>query len=831
MGQLTALLKLICARISEIKTTANFARYKLVVILPLILVLSGCATLQDPESSQEYRSDVIVELQSGHNSGQSFISRRNNLQSIQIWLKPTTDSNHAVGRLITELYRKPGEATPLYIASFDLAALSKVDSLTIPFKESGLDLSSGSYYLQLKTEGGAVSLYGRNEDAYTQGQAYLDGIPFDADMSFRTSYNYDFTAAGEDLVSWLKQLWLVLPLAIVLWLPGRLLLRLTKFDLRQDWGERTAISIGLSASIIPVLMLWTTHAGLQWNRNILLIAAAILTIVYFYSLLRTGWKINNLGKITISWTSVALAGVILISLAVRLVMIRDLAGPAWVDSVHHALLGRMVMEQGGFPHTYAPYLQVSTTNYHVGFHSLLATFTWLSGLSLAQSELIFGQLLNALAVLAVYLLTKTLTSRPTAGIFAALICGLMTPMPAYFTSWGRYTELAGLIILPVAFYFIKNLTDQTSNLSINRWMKKDLLVLIGLACLAVAGLLLVHYRVLAFLICLVAAYVLISWIEAAFHHRLKQTVIGSILSLVTVSGISLLISVPWWPSTLRSFVVPIARDTGTGIAFSDFSWSYLNTALGKYALGLAGLGFLWSLVQRKTFGLVLVIWSAGMFLLANLGYFHLPGASFINNTSVAIMLFMPIAVLGGYILGWVMDGWSTWVPNLWKPAYWGAISLAAIALAFISARALLPILNSGTLLIRQADLPAIQWITDHTPPDAKFIINPFLWGYGIYAGNDGGYWIMPLTGRITLPPPALYGYDFTGTAKQISDNARRMQELARDPTGLSTFMKEQGIEYIFIGVRGGVLSPKALEESPSFAEIYEKDGVHIFKLQ
>jgi len=144
-------------------------------------------------------------------------------------------------------------------------------------------------------------------------------------------------------------------------------------------------------------------------------------------------------------------------------------------------------------------------------------------------------------------------------------------MPAYYTSWGRYTELTGLLILPVAFYFIKSLVDQSANIFIIRRIQKENLILIGLACVSVAGLLLVHYRVLAFLICLVSAYVLICWIDAAFQHHLKQKLVGNILILIIVSGIALLITVPWWPSTLHSFVVPIAKDTGTGIAFSDFS--------------------------------------------------------------------------------------------------------------------------------------------------------------------------------------------------------------------------------------------------------------------
>ena len=62
--------------------------------------------------------------------------------------------------------------------------------------------------------------------------------------------------------------------------------------------------------------------------------------------------------------------------------------------------------------------------------------------------LILGQVLNALMIFPVYLLTNKLVKDKTAGIVAAFIIGLITVMPAYYTSWGRYTQLAGLLVLP-----------------------------------------------------------------------------------------------------------------------------------------------------------------------------------------------------------------------------------------------------------------------------------------------------------------------------------------------------------------------------------------------
>ena len=136
-------------------------------------------------------------------------------------------------------------------------------------------------------------------------------------------------------------------------------------------------------------------------------------------------------------------------------MVRDLSASPWVDSVHHGVITRLILETGGFPSSYAPFIDIDSAQYHAGFHSVLASFQWLTGLELQQGMLLFGQVINALAALAVYLLAVRLSGSQLCGIFAALISAIFTPMPAYFTSWGRYTHLTGLVILPAAFALLQ----------------------------------------------------------------------------------------------------------------------------------------------------------------------------------------------------------------------------------------------------------------------------------------------------------------------------------------------------------------------------------------
>ena len=145
---------------------------------------------------------------------------------------------------------------------------------------------------------------------------------------------------------------------------------------------------------------------------------------------------------------------------------------------------------------------------------------------------------------------------------------------------------------------------------------------------------------------------------------------------------------------------------------------------------------------------------------------------------------------------------------------------------------MIPILNPITFIIRQADIPAIQWIKKNIPESETILINPFKWGYGIYAGNDGGYWISPLAGKKTVPPPVLYGLDNNrDNVLDIVNLCDWIIENKDNPKSLSKYLLTKNIRYIYIGKRGGVLSPHKLAEDQSIELIYYQDGVWIFKIK
>jgi len=795
-------------------------------LLGFVLVSSGCVTMKDPEASQNFSADVIGIVQPGQVIGQTFVSRRPDLNSIELWLRPEPDS-HQEGSLTFELFHSPQDSHPLVSRTLSYQDISTYTPYSIQFSPQH-DPPNQKYYLRLETENLSVQVLGRDQDVYPHGTVFVNGNPIQADMSFQTSYDYTGSAALSDLWQMLAKLWLVIPLAIGFWIPGRLLLNLTGLERRFDWGERSAISVGLSLALIPILMTWTSLLGLHWNRIVVWLAGGALAAIYF-------WRIredllhffenlrSRISSRSLNPTSIALAAVFLFSLGVRFAMIRDVAAPPWVDSVHHAMITRLIVEQGAFPKNYAPFLNIETANYHAGFHSDVAVFHWLSGLEIIDAMLLFGQVINALTILAVYLFTTTFTKNPTAGVIAGLIAGLFTPMPAYLTSWGRYTQLTSLLILPTAFILIKLMLNEKG---------KERSYLLGLSAIAAGGLFLTHYRVVAFLACLLIAFMIDRIFRSIWLQSFWLRIPGELGALGITTLASLGLTFPWWPATLSTLLIPkLAWGEAPAPAFSDFSWGYLTSAYGRDVMILAGIGLFWALFQRRRFPFILAAWVGLMFLLANVGALGLPGGGFVNNTSVEINLFMPISVLGGYVIGWAIQSIHNILPNRWHWAFYGSSALVISIFALIGAKSILPILNPTTMLFRQADRPAMTWIDQNIPQDETILINPFAWGYGLYAGNDGGFWIVPMAGRRTMPPPVLYGLsNYPEHVQEISDTCRKVLDLAKKPTELHDYLLAQDIHYIYIGARGGALSPKALNTSDLYKTLYNFEDTWVFQL-
>ncbi len=803
------------------------------LLLVALLTISGCTTLGDPEASQEFKSHEIGVISPDQSIGQTIISRRPGFNRIQVWLQTSNNNQPLTGTITIGLYENQSEQQPLREVKILASSVSHRSPTSVYFQPLG-NSEGQEYFIELITDGTPISILGRNEDQYPFGQAWINAQPQPSDIAFRLGYYYQITSLQNDLERFIQDIPYYLLILITIWLPGRTLLLLTGLDRRFDWGGRVALSLGIGLSFIPILILWTSQLNFQWSPFSTKILYGLLGVlflgIWLYKFPRP--ILFQPIRYEPGWSIVLILSVVFIfALGLRMIMVRDLATPAWVDSVHHAFISRLIVENGSLPESYSPVLDIETSNYHAGFHSSFAFFLWLSGMDLPEGLLLFGQVLNALMVFGSYLFTFNFTKSPVAGLVAGLVTAVFSPMPAYYTSWGRYTQLAGLLILPSAIallIFIFDHTQKTSQFTL-KTAKRNYLSTILLAGLVCAGLFLTHYRVMAFLGLFVIAYLVVSLLIQVYRKNIQQWLVW-MPALIILGLVTILLSLPWWPETIKTLFTPSLAwsNTSNQKLFSDFSWSLLTSASGLYALIIAGLGWIWAVWSRQKFSIILLIWISLMFFTANLSAFQLPGSGFINTTSVVISLFLPVSCCCGYLVGWVYSGWETLTPKQFKfvlPSIF--IGLFSI-LSYLASPSILTIINPSTILSRQADLPAIDWLNTHIPENEMVLINPFSWGYGIYAGGDGGYWISALSDHPTDPPPVLYGLD-SKTSGTTSDTSRILIQNSGDPDQVSRQMIERDIKYLYIGAKGGLFSPQSLMNFPSFRLIYSQNGVWIFE--
>ena len=109
------------------------------------------------------------------------------------------------------------------------------------------------------------------------------------------------------------------------------------------------------------------------------------------------------------------------------------------------------------------------------------------------------------------------------------------------------------------------------------------------------------------------------------------------------------------------------------------------------------------------------------------------------------------------------------------------------------------------------------------------LINAAQWGYGLYMGNDGGYWISSLSDHPTMPPPVIYGMGERDTTLAINQAAEAIRASGEDPAALWVLMQTEQIRFVFTGGRGGVISPQTLSQSHLFRVLYAKSGTWVFE--
>jgi hypothetical protein len=803
----------------------------LLVALALSLLVAGSLvavelpdrTLVDLDQPS-YVDGLTVKLGPDQPVGQTFVARHGGLSGIEFFLTPPDDAGST---LELHIWSDPHSGQDLATAALDLPPGAPPGFYRFSFPP--LNDSHGQYYYAFLTAtnpGTAAVLAGL--DAYLDGAAYQYHQPLEAQATFHLVYTLRCIVL-ELFGSALGAIGLLAASALLFVVPGWALLSWLFPARRWAWAELLALATGVSLALYPVLMLWTHTIGMNLGPfNVWIpVGTGLGLLVWRYRRRRPRHGLRVLRDWAQSealWPDLALLVVLGLSFAVRLLVVRSLATAMWGDGYHHTMIAQLLVDHGGLFSSWEPYAAFDRFTYHFGFHSSVAVMHWLTGLQVVDATIWTGQIVNALAVLSLYPLALRISGSRWAGTGAVLFAGLLSTLPMFYVNWGRYTELAGLAILPAAVWLTWEVVDTAQA----RWQQ------LGLMIVVVSGLALTHYRVLLFYGLFALSMFFVSLVERSGRRTLWR--------LAWAGSATTLVCLPWVLNTLGSTLqtlfytyVTTPPDKAHPFLQQYNSIGDLRTYLEPvwWLALVAGLGLgLW---QRRRGILLMALWWLLLFIAANPAWFSLPGTGTITNFALFIAAYFPAGLAVGYLVASSVGraGMRRWGQAL--------AMVLAVGLGVWGASQRLGDLDPHQYaLVTRPDVRAAAWIGENTPSEARFLINSFsAYGDTSVVGADAGWWLPLLAERQTSVPPITYSMELgleSEYRQSIFQLTPQGQQIHWDDQELLALLQREKITYIYIGQRRGrvnnssenVFNPEDLVKSANYDIVYHQDQVWIF---
>jgi hypothetical protein len=596
---------------------------------------------------------------------------------------------------------------------------------------------------------------------------------------------------------------------LVLVLPGYALLA-WRPEPQKDILQRLALALGLSFSLSALLALifFKFHWPLS-GRGVLVFYAIVGGTVL------AGWLVNRPVP-RLNSRAIALFALFTALIAWRFFQVRGLAFPPWVDAPHHVLIIRKILETGILPADLNPYLPV-TFYYHFGFHVVTALFAGISGLPLEKAALGMGQILNAVVSLSVYSLGRVVWSDPRRAGVAALLTALVSQMPAYYATWGRYTLISGLVLLPLAMAALLE----------NRESGRDIYKII-FQMILVAGTMLAHYFA-GFLLLLFVLVFFGEGIGLAYAGKVRW---GQVLKAPLAGLLGGLVLIVPWLLTIRSsaekYVGAALTPSGSSMdqvyfpGYVEYLFHLLGPWRNYFLLAGALVGCFWALRDLR----IRAIAAWGLLLslgVLSWGFRLLP----FRPDHFAIILFLPACLTVCHGAFEILAGReSSGRGN--KGKKFGLIILGSFCLWGLVETAV--IIRPITILAGMDDLRAVRWVKEKTPLESRFLIDVTPWEWDLYRGTDGGWWITPLTGRWTSLPSLFYTFGEKELVEEVNRRAVRTLQTRPGEPSWWRFLREEGITHIYSHLGAEALPPESLLSCPGLKMEYHQGQVYIFKI-
>jgi len=808
--------------------------WRIVGLLCVVFLLSSCTSLVDRDQPQVISEHDLL-LEPGHSSGQTFVAQHGGLQGVEFLITP---HSLATGTLRFHLRAEPGAEHDIATAVISLDPVEAAGFHRFTFEP--LRDSHGRYYYAFFTfEGtGAVHISRGPGDAYLYGALYHNHVPQDAQAVFRLAYAPFWTVmdVGNAVVRGVGLLGFAFLLYVV---PGWALLAWGWPKATLTWPEQLALSVGLSVALYPLLLLWTNVIGVQLGALYagVPVLAGVIALLWRYRDWRPRQGLASLRcwqRSRVFWPDMTFVVALGLIFGVRLLVVRTLDAPMWGDSYQHSMIVQLLVDNGGLFNSWAPYEPYHTLTVHVGFHTVVAVFAWLTGMTSIPATLWAAQLLNGCAALTLYpLAVRVARGRRWAGVGAVIAAGLISSMPAYYVNWGRYAQLTGQIILPVVIWLF---WEAVENAKANK-------IAVILGGVTLAGMTLSYYRMPFYFLACVGPWFLL-WIGRNWKVA-RSMWAGIFLRCILFGALALLLFIPWF-GALSGSNLAVGLEKGLSATTSwdmlrgeYFLWYDLFTYVPPVLVLGVVVALVWALKLRYWEPLSIGLWLVVLSGLPAARLINLPGANYMQNFAVFIAFYIPVGVLFGWLIGQLEGMFSE------RKLVLAAVVLPVIMLwaSVNGAWKQVSIVDSQFVMVTRPDTRAMDWIRDHTPAEARFLVE----GFRIYNGRsivgaDAGWWLPLYTQRSNTMPPQ---YALFNEQPEPLDYSRRMVELVAaleetvpaSPQGIALLCEEH-ITHVYIGQGQGLVgagvsqlfAPQDFLDQPEFDLVYHEDRVYIFTL-
>ncbi|NJD54186.1 MAG: DUF1616 domain-containing protein [Candidatus Methanoperedens sp.] len=613
----------------------------------------------------------------------------------------------------------------------------------------------------------------------------------------------------------------------VFFVPGYFIYCIFLKKLNIDFFQSLIISIGLSLSFIPLITYFFTLFRIKMNNFlvILLLFIFVVTIFskYIFGNIRNEvnfFRFENFkNSLKQDLYYYVLLIIFIISILVRFIQVEGiLVGPG-SDSYHHTLIAQLIVENGGIPGSYEPYVPLASFTYHFGFHSIVAFLYWVSGISIIKLVIFTGQILNAFALLSVFIFVDRLFRNKNMALLSSFIVGLISIFPAYYVNWGRYTQLTGMVILPIALLLIIECIEME---------KRDIKVLF-ISGFMISGLFLSHYRIIiAF-----SSFAILYLMYGIYHIKDNRNAILEILiRCFVIILIALILLFPW---LMRLIIEPqiITASNYSNVSSSFFSIERIGDSIKYYTnlplLLLSFGGIFIGVFKKNKYIILITLWISILISFSNPFWLKLPFSGSLDFVTVLTILYFPIAVTSSYFITYLLKKIKiTSVQNL------TIFYISLLILAPFSAINLIGTFYPENVFVKPGDIDAMNWIKVNTEDNATFLIESysFDWSQELKTGIDGGYWIPLFTKRNVTIPPMTYlverPYDKNYIEKVI---AMSKAENSISSESAINFLIQNNVNYLYFGGRNwGNFKLENLNNNTYLRPVYNKDGVWIFKI-